>query len=210
MIAARLLSFCEALRKNGVRAAEQEVLDAFRALELLHADAFVERERLRDVLACTLAKSAAEEETLTRVFALHFDLVGGDASPLAELLRARGLDDDAIAQLIAEAGDDELTRALIHGDASRVGELVRAAVDDSDLDGLQSSLQIAYFTARVLGRLGVVGAGGGALGFELSERLRRAVRRAVEQELDKRTVQKPQRMGALLDRDLRALDDADA
>jgi uncharacterized protein with von Willebrand factor type A (vWA) domain len=221
VITARLLAFGDALRKNGVRAAEQEVLDAFRALSVVD-DAFVERERLLAILAATLAKSPAEEDTLARLFALHFDVPIDEAATIsiADLLRQRGLDADEIDQVL-ENVDDELLQALLAGDAGRVAELVRAALEESDLEGLQSQLQIAYFTSRVMQRLGAQGleermmlargrGGGGdvvnAAQWEVSERLRRAVRRAVEQELDKRTLTKPTRDKALLERDLRAVD----
>jgi uncharacterized protein len=45
--------------------------------------------------------------------------------------------------------------------------------------------------------------------WDLTERLRRTARRAVERELERRTVARPRRSGGLLDRDLRAVDPAE-
>lgn len=245
MIAARVLGFVEALRKNGVRAAEGEVVDAFRALSLVDMS---QRDAVRGALAATLAKSAADEEIFERVFALTFDReIGADAPPFADLLRERGVSEADIEALLralgSDATNDALLAALLAGDAERLSEAVRTSVDDADLEGLQSPLQIAYFTQRLLARLGLgalesrfararamvrrrsVGiddendgdrdgnadadpldrAAAGAQ-WDLTERLRRTARRAVERELERRTVARPRRSGGLLDRDLRAVD----
>lgn len=237
MIGGRLLTFAEALRKNGVRAGEGEIVDAMRALIFLGEEAFASRESLLAVLAATLAKSPGDEETLARVFELHFGfgLDAPEAPPLAELLRARGVDEGRIDALLRELGtlgeDEALLAALLAGDAERLTESVRTGLDDADLEGLQSALQVSYFTSRLLHRLGQ-----GALEarllraraavarhderegedaddraiasviWDLNERLRRTARRAVELELEKRTVARPARRGSLLDRDLRAVD----
>jgi uncharacterized protein len=243
MIAARLLAFAAALRRNGVRAGGAEVIDALRAVRDLGAEAFADKEILRAALSCTLAKSPGDEETLARVFDLHFGfgLEAQEAPPLAELLRARGLSEGDIDELLralaagAEGSEDAAEAALaalLAGDAARLTEVVRAALEDSDLEGLQSPLQVAYFTSRLLQRMGQ-----GALEarllrgraavrrkraeleegtpadravasvlWEVSERLRRTARRAVELELEKRTLAKPARTGSLLERDLRAVD----
>ncbi len=224
----RILGFCEALRKNGVRAAEQEVIDCFRALALdADGDMLAGREQALAVFAATLAKSTAEEEILERVFALHFGfaLDAAAGKPLAALLRERGLGEEDIAAVLRELEGADLVGALAAGDAARLTELVREALEESDLSGLQSPLQIAYFTSRVLTRLGHTGVeerlmraraallpGDAArdralasAAWELQERLRRTARRAVELEHDKRTVARPARKGSLLDRDLRAV-----
>lgn len=237
MIAARLLSFVDALRKNGVRAAEGEVVDAFRALALVDLS---QRDAVRAALSATLAKSASDEEIFERVFALTFDReIGADAPPFADLLRERGVSEEDIEALLRAlslaTSNDALLAALLAGDAERLSEAVRTSVDDGDLEGLQSPLQIAYFTQRLLARLGLGAlesrfasaralvrrrdqadtldddddaldrATAGAQ-WHLTERLRRTARRAVERELERRTVARPRRSGGLLDRDLRAVD----
>lgn len=237
MIAARLLGFIEALRNNGVRAAGSEVIDAMAALVTLEDGALADRLVVRSALSATLAKSEADEETFDRVFSLHFDrdLDAQRGPPLAELLRQRGVNEEDIEALLrALASEDAVLAALLAGDAERLTEAVRTAVDDADLTGLQSSLQVAYFTQRLMQRLGLGAlesrfaearallrarsgptddhardaldraAAGGQ--WDLLERLRRSARRAVERELQKRTVARPRRTGALLERDLRAVD----
>jgi hypothetical protein len=233
MIAARLLAFVDALRKNGVRVGGGEVLDALRATAVLGPEAFQDREALRATLSCTLAKSAGDEETLARVFDLHFGFGLGtpDAPDVRELLRERGVDDGLIETLLEQLGDDDdaLLAALLAGDAERLTELVREGLDDADLEGLQTPLQVSYFTQRLLARIGQGGLEGrgnraraaiarrgeltedadralGSILWEMQERLRRTARRAIEVELEKRTVARPARQGALLDRDLRAVD----
>ena len=233
MIAARLLGFVEALRKNGVRASEGEVIDAFHALAIVD---LADRAIVKGALSSTLAKSEADEEIFERVFSLQFDREHDEqrTPPLAELLRERGMSEEDIEALLSAIGsDDAVLAALLAGDAERLSEAVRTTVDDADLEGLQSSLQIAYFTQRLMQRLGLGAlesrfaqarallrtrdgltdealdrAAAGAQ-WELLERLRRTARRAVERELEKRTVAKPRRSGGLLDRDLRAVDPAE-
>jgi uncharacterized protein with von Willebrand factor type A (vWA) domain len=230
----RLHGFVEALRKSGVRAATADELDCVRALAMV--DAFASREHLRALLSCTLAKSVAEEETLARVFDLTFGfaLPGAPAFlSLEDLLAQRGIAADRaedLARALEGELDDALVAALLAGDDERVTELLREALEDTDLDGLQSPLQVQYFTGRVLARLGAdaldrlsrtvrMRAGAerddalsdedlraleGALADDESA-LRRLARRAVEVELEKRTAARAQRSRNLLDRDLATL-----
>lgn len=206
----RLLALVAALRENGVRVATQESQDAMRALTLLGADAFVEREGLAGVLRAVLVKRVDDEAVFDRVFALHFGALSEIdpllSRPLEEALRARGLDPALAGELAARLDGDggPLARALLEGDADAVAELVRAALDDTDTEGLKTPLQIGYFTHRVLSRLGIdeleqalsreiaslaEGEAEAALRGAASERLlalRRAGRAAVRQEYDKR------------------------
>jgi hypothetical protein len=241
----RLLAFVDVLRRNGVRAAEAEVQDALAALSTLGSAALATRADLRAVLLTTLAKSAAEEELVAELFDLTFGGAARDGEddaarlePLLELLARQGVSpEDAAAwtrDVEASLDDaDPALAALIDGDAGALDAALRQALEDSDIEGLSTTLQVGYFTQRLLARVGhgrleaafasaagrkamsEAGAGGhgrheptsgeprGAL-FELEQRLRRAARRAVERELSRRTVSR-RRRSDLLDRDLRSV-----
>ncbi len=225
----RLHAFVAALRKNGARSAPQDVIDAARALSVLGDRALWSRDALYAALSCTLARSLAEAEIFDRVFALYFGGDAGDA-PIARSLKdalvSRGLDPASAERVLAElrgasGAGMELLAALIAGDAERLHELLEAAVETTDLEGLGSSLQVPYFTRRIMarlgvdeleGRLGAVAGGAGdregvalaGAGAEALEQVRRLSRRAAERELQKRTVVAARR-ARLLERDLRTL-----
>src|ERR1700759_3959921 len=65
-LAAKLLSFCEELRGEGVAVGTSEILDAFAALEQVP---WTGQEDFRETLAATIAKSQDDR----RVFELLFD-----------------------------------------------------------------------------------------------------------------------------------------
>jgi uncharacterized protein with von Willebrand factor type A (vWA) domain len=212
-VPARLLDFVDALRDNGVRVAQQETLDAMRALGLVGADAFARRETLAALLRATLIKRSDHEPVFERVFALHFaaplDLEDTSLDALERTLAQRGVDAE-VARGIADrlgrgggAGHEELIAALARGDAEAVQRLLASALEDTETRGLTSSFQIGYFTGRLLARAGVPDAEtavrdladqmGGREGEQLrrafDERfleLRRLARRAMRREYDKR------------------------
>lgn len=216
VLLSRLFAFVEALRSSGVRVSQQESLDMARALALLGEEAFVDRERLRATLAATLVKSGSEQPVFERVFDLHFRFeIEADpllAEDLTGSLERRGLSPERAAELAAAMGaeappDSELLRALLAGDVHELTRLLRLALEQTDLRGLETPFQIGYFAQRLLTRLGMddlearlanlVAAAGGsasedearALRGSLDERLlalRRLGRRAIQAEYEKR------------------------
>ncbi len=228
----RVLALVTALRDNGIRVATQESQDAMRALSLLGEAAFAEREVLAATLRTSLIKRADDEAVFDRVFALHLGAARVEdpllSRQLEEALKARGMDAAEAAELAARLGDGagELARALLDGDAHAIADLVRAALDDTDTQGLKTPLQIGYFAHRLMTRLGIEeleqflrrgvaalaeGEGDPALRGAIDERLlalRRLARASVRQEYDKRHATRD-REGSpadLLERPFHALD----
>jgi uncharacterized protein len=230
----RLLGFVDALRENGVRVAQQESLDAMAALSLLGGEGLEAREALAAALRATLIKRSDDDEVFERVFRLHFGLPApgdrGLEQALEAALQARGLDPNKAAALAARAraeAQGELAEALLAGDYGSLAALVRAALDDTQTEGLRTPLQLGYFTHRLLTRLGVDelegacqratgGAGSAAeqraLGGALDERLlglRRLAQQVMRAEYDKRHGRADRTSGRLEDRPFSRLDDAD-
>lgn len=114
-LAARIASFCEELRDEGVAIGTSELLDAFAALGEIPWD---DRDRFREALGATLAKSqedrrlfellferfffrAPEAEALDREVPEGRRYEGGDRVDLADLR-------DQVLAAIAEGGDGEM------------------------------------------------------------------------------------------------------
>ncbi|MCC7072951.1 MAG: VWA domain-containing protein [Deltaproteobacteria bacterium] len=233
-VVSRLHAFVEALRLNGARPATNDLIDAVRALQLLGDAAVATRAALHATLSCTLSRSLAEADIFDRVFELYFGATPDEGAPAMRALRdallARGVDAVRAERLVAEllltsGAHHAVLDAFLAGDPERLAELVDAAIESTDFEGLRSPLQIGYFTRRLMTRLGVdeieqrfAAAAGGAgdregaalagAGAEVLEQLRRRARRAAERELQKRTVVAARR-AQLVDRDLRTLDARD-
>lgn len=84
--------FCELLRRDGMRVSAAELLDAGRAMTSIDV---ADREQLRDTLTVTLAKSRADQETLTRAFDRFFvaPAIGGRRRRRRRKRRAGGAPD---------------------------------------------------------------------------------------------------------------------
>ncbi|WP_244328708.1 vWA domain-containing protein [Streptomyces marokkonensis] len=110
-LAARLTGLVDALRSHGVRIGTGETVDAARAVEVL---GLADRELLREGLAATLLRGAAQRPVFDAVFDLYFPRrVGapegepGGRDDLRERLAAALADDDAglMGRLAVEAVD---------------------------------------------------------------------------------------------------------
>ena len=225
MILRRVVAFAESLRSNGVRVSPDEVADAARAIAALGGEGLLEREGLRAALAATLVKSTGEQTLFDRLFDLHFvfALQGGPlgARALHDALVARGVDAERAHELLASLHEHgEVIAALAAGDDERLTEAIRAALTTTDLSGLRSPLQVAYFASRLMTRLGVddveralhgLADGGGDEAERRAVRgavdeslqvLRRAARRAIEAEHEKNDLARAVRARA------RAVEDA--
>src|SRR5918997_5659295 len=113
-LAARLVSFCEELRSEGVAIGTSEILDAFGALD---AVPWTEPTDFREAMAATLAKSQEDR----RIFELLFDRYFFRAAEAEALLRGIAeqrhqgsgqldLDDlrEAVRQAIVDGADGEM------------------------------------------------------------------------------------------------------
>jgi uncharacterized protein with von Willebrand factor type A (vWA) domain len=129
-LAAKLLGFCEELRREGVAVGTSEILDAFAALEQVP---WTDPDDFREALATTIAKSQDDR----RAFELIFDRYFFRAAEAEAVQRGITEDDEAAA---ATGGEGEggridlddlrqrIREAMAAGDEGRLRDLARLAI----------------------------------------------------------------------------------
>ena len=190
-LAAKLLVFCEELRREGVAVGTSEILDAFAALETVP---WGREDDFREALAATVAKSqedrrifellfdrfffrAAESEALGRGIGEGRRYEGGDRLELDELR-------EAVRQAIAEGRDGEMR------------DLARLAISAFGRRGEGSGV-IGVDVQRIRRTLGLQAQGRGPEGDEPAldrdqiNRFERHLRRELERALIERTEKLP-------------------
>ncbi|HXS33703.1 MAG TPA: VWA domain-containing protein [Solirubrobacterales bacterium] len=123
-MAAKLLGFCEELRKEGVAVGTSEILDAFAALEQVP---WTSQDDFREALATTIAKSQEDR----RLFELLFERWFFRAAE-AEAIE-RGIDETAQRQEGGERLDidelrEQVRQAILEGDENEMRDLARLAI----------------------------------------------------------------------------------
>lgn len=156
----RLLEFVGLLRHNGVRVSTAEVLEALRAVEhvgLSHAA------DLREALMITLIKRREDQAPFEELFDLYFFRPGafrGGEAPLLEALKAQGLSEDELEQVLALLADeaarlDPTARTALGLRRGQLESLLRLAGVHIDWSRLLSPLQVGFFAQQVLERMKV-------------------------------------------------------
>jgi uncharacterized protein with von Willebrand factor type A (vWA) domain len=129
-LAAKLLGFCEELRREGVAVGTSEILDAFAALEQVP---WTDPDDFREALAATIAKSQDDR----RAFELIFERYFFRATEAEAVQRGITEDDDAGAAVGGEGEggrldlDDlreRIREAMAKGDEGRLRDLARLAI----------------------------------------------------------------------------------
>ncbi|MEW5853917.1 MAG: VWA domain-containing protein [Myxococcota bacterium] len=227
-VTSNIHAFVSLLRHHGVRCGVAEVLDAFQALQVMGDAAFESRDGMRAALRSTLIKSMADATVFDRLFDLFF--TGGVeaderlAESLMDQLLERMHGEGEVAALMQILQDMEgqlsqLTQAILGAQTAHLQQLMRRAISDMDLSGMQSRLQLGYFAQRLMSRLGVDGldrdlaalrerlgqelppeAAQAAMGVleERAAALRQTARSAMEAELEKRDTREIQRKESLM------------
>jgi uncharacterized protein len=129
-LAAKLLGFCEELRREGVAVGTSEILDAFAALEQVP---WTDPDDFREALATTIAKSQDDR----RAFELIFDRYFFRAAEAEAVQRGISEEDEAAAAGGGE-GDggridlddlrERIREAMAEGDEGRLRDLARLAI----------------------------------------------------------------------------------
>ena len=155
----RVLSeFCAVLRRDGLALSPVEAIDLRRAATLLD---LTDRDAVKHALASVAVKNKAQLQVFSKAFDAFFVAEGasaGRARTLWERLAERGFSTselDALTQalgVMAEASGGS-TGGPFRGDASLDALLVEAG-RASRIEGIQSAMQIGFFTQRVLERVG--------------------------------------------------------
>jgi uncharacterized protein len=151
-LAAKLLSFCEELRGEGVAVGTSEILDAFAALEQVP---WTDPTDFRESLATTIAKSQEDR----RVFELLFDRFFFRAAEAEALEHGVGEREQGAEGGAGEGGELDI-------DALR--EQVREAIAAGDEDALRDLARLA------IAAFGQQGEGSGVVGVDV-QRIRRTL-----------------------------------
>ena len=198
--------FVRVLRNADVRVSPSETLDAVRAVALV---GYAGRERLREVLSATLAKTIEEKATLDACFERFFTWREAAAEPESAPGESGTTDRSAGDEAAGNNGSlggaysgelSELSQLLLSGDATRLQFAIDAAGRASGIEGMRLFTQRGLYGRRVLEALGwqqlqedllrlqqappeaVPGPGTGRALARQSEALRERVRDYVEQQ----------------------------
>ena len=154
-----LTAFVSVLRNAELRVSPAETLDAARALELV---GYADRERLRETLSATLAKTIPEKALFEECFARYFAWNGSEAD---EAPSSSAPDEQAGAEPAgapsgtsmagAFSGEiSELSTLLLQGDATRIALAIDAAGRAVGLERMQMFTQRGLYGRRLLEALG--------------------------------------------------------
>jgi uncharacterized protein with von Willebrand factor type A (vWA) domain len=157
----RIVEFAEILRQNGVRVGTSEVLDAVAACQ---QTGLGRREDFRSALRTTMVKRGSDLDVFHRAFELYFSGTSATLKSLdqtlAEALEAEGLlDPEQLPQIIAllrrlALGWPLALQAAALGDRPWLAKLLAGAVLELNLTGLDSALQVGFFSRRLLAAAG--------------------------------------------------------
>jgi uncharacterized protein len=202
-LAARLVAFCEELRREGLAVGTSEILDAFEALNTVP---WSREEDFRESLAATVAKSQEDR----RVFELLFDRFFFRAAESEALGRgiAEGRRYEGGERLDLEQLREAIREAIAEGRDGEMRDLARLAIAAFGRRGEGSGV-IGVDVQRIRRSLGLQGRGRGTEGTEPApdreqiNRFERHLRRELERALIQRTEKlPPSRPLAELDRAL--------
>ena len=123
-LAAKLLSFCEELRSEGVAVGTSEILDAFAALDEVPWTA---QEDFREALAATIAKSQEDR----RVFELLFDRFffrAAEAEAVERGIGEEGQRHEGGERLDIDELREQIRQAIVEGNDGEMRDLARLAI----------------------------------------------------------------------------------
>ena len=153
-----LTDFVRVLRNAELRVSPAETLDAARALELV---GYGDRERLRETLSATLAKTIPEKALFDECFARFFawqapdDAAEDPPSALSESAPAQPRAPSGTSLAGAFSGDvSELSTLLLQGDVTRIALAIDAAGRASGIERMQMFTQRGLYGRRLLEALG--------------------------------------------------------
>ncbi len=202
-LAARLVSFCEDLRSEGVAIGTSEILDAFEALDTVP---WTQEDDFREALGATVAKSQEDR----RVFELLFDRYFFRAAESEALGRGIGEERryEGGERLDLDELRESIRQAIAQGRDGEMRDLARLAIAAFGRRGEGSGV-IGVDVQRIRRSLGLQAQGRGAEGEEPAlereqiNRFERHLRRELERALIERTEKlPPSRPLAELDRAL--------
>ncbi|MFM7783115.1 MAG: VWA containing CoxE family protein, partial [Gammaproteobacteria bacterium] len=146
--------FVRVLRNADVRVSPAETLDAVRALALV---GYAGRERLREVLSATLAKTIDEKATLDACFERFFTWREAAEETASGSGESGATDSGMSSEAAASNGSlggaysgelSELSQLLLSGDATRLQFAIDAAGRASGIEGMRLFTQRGLYGRR--------------------------------------------------------------
>ncbi len=206
-LAAKLLSFCEELRREGVAVGTSEILDAFAALEQVP---WTSQDDFREALAATIAKSQEDRRLFELLFERWF-FRAAEAEAIEHGIDEQGQRQEGGERLDLEQLREQVRQAIVDGNEGEMRDLARLAIAAFGRQDEGSGV-VGVDVQRIRRTLGLsAGAqpaqedGGGlpAIDRDQLNRFERHLRRELERELIERTsTLPPSRPLAELDRAL--------
>ncbi len=123
-LAAKVLSFCEELRREGVSVGTSEILDAFEALDQI---SWTGEDDFREALSATVAKSPEDRQLFEKVFERFF-FRSAEAEAVQREIREGEAREGASGQLDIDDLRDAVREAIRDSDESRMRDLARLAI----------------------------------------------------------------------------------
>ena len=124
--AARILSFAEELRAEGLSVGTAELLDAFEALAEVP---WTQRESVREALAATLAKSQEDRRVFELIFDRFFFRAAEEEALERDVREQGGIDaSDTHAQIDLDQLRAQIAAAVAEGDGGAMRDLARLAI----------------------------------------------------------------------------------
>jgi uncharacterized protein len=207
-LTAKLLGFCEELRREGVAVGSSEILDAFAALQEVP---WSSREDFREALAATIAKSQEDRRLFELLFERWFFRIA-EAEAVGRGIEEIGRRHEGGERLDIEGLREQVREAIVAGDDGEMRDLARLAIAAFGRQGEGSGV-VGVDVQRIRRTLGLStgsrpAAEDGAaelppIDREQLSRFERHLRRELERELIERTsTLPPSRPLAELDRAL--------
>jgi len=123
-LAAKLLSFCEELRSEGVSVGTSEILDAFAALEEVP---WTSQDDFREALAATVAKSQEDRRLFELLFERWFFRTA-EAEAIERGIEERGQRQEGGDRLDIDELRDQVRQAIADGNEDEMRDLARLAI----------------------------------------------------------------------------------
>jgi uncharacterized protein with von Willebrand factor type A (vWA) domain len=154
----KVVEFIELLRRNQIRVAMSEGLDAFRALDVT---GIADKAAFRAALRATLIKNNQDEEAFDSLFELYFSGMADTIRRALAESQARAGEapnsafNDELMNKLEELDFDvsELVQALLQNDSGKLEQLMRQAAEQAGTGNIGSPFQEGFYTYKMVEQL---------------------------------------------------------
>jgi uncharacterized protein with von Willebrand factor type A (vWA) domain len=152
----KILEFVDLLRKNQIRVAMSEALDAFRSIDVTGIE---DKEAFRAALQATLIKNNQDEEAFGALFDLYFTGMAGSIKQALDQSEERAGEDaefkDELFDQLEQMGFDpsDLVNALLKNDSGKLEQMMRQAAEQAGTSNIGSPFQEGFYTYKMVEQL---------------------------------------------------------